>query len=45
MLNNTPIFGEACGQNQTLLIFISGGVSHAQWCYSAHDKAYKVIVY
>ena len=29
MLNHTLIFGEACGQNQTLLIFISGGVSHA----------------
>ena len=45
VLNYTPTFGEACGQNQTLLIFISNGVSHVQWYYSAQNKAYKVIVY
>ena len=32
-------------KNQTLLIFISSGVSHVQWYYSAQNKAYKVIVY
>ena len=53
MLNHTPTFGEAGGQNQseaggqnqTLLIFISIGVSHVHWYYSAQNKAYKVIVY
>ena len=45
MLNYTPTFGEACGQNQTLLIFISNGVFHVQWYYSAQNKAYEVIVY
>ena len=45
MFNHTPTFGEACGQNQTLLIFISSDISHVQWCYSAHNKAYKVIIY
>ena len=42
MLNHTPTFGEVCGQNQTLLIFISIGVSHTKWYYSAQNKAYKV---
>ena len=43
--NHTPAFSKVQSQNQTLLIFISSGVSHVQWCYSAHNKAYKVIVY
>ena len=36
---------ETCGENQTLLIFISNGVSHVQRYWSAQNKTYKVIVY
>ena len=42
VLNHTATFG--CSQSQKLLIFISSVISPAQYCYSAHDKACKIIV-